>query len=202
MARPDDQSRCVRELAARTPDATSSTSPGLSENRHDRGTTPGEDDPWQHPIGARLRRVDVDPEGVGDRRRRERGNDQHPSHSLPRRTDESAGRTDHHEQIGNQQGQDSERRGPEKSIRSRPLKDDADGRVSHDRRNEDADGGVAGRAARLGDPRQRARRREIPAKGKQNTRARHDRRQCTSQRGADGEGVEKVSGPAAKIASG
>ena len=140
---------------------------GLEESRHDGRTTPGEDDPWKRPIGPRLGRVDIDPERVGDRQRRNSGNEQQPPHSLRGRTDESAGRADDHQKIDNQQGQGSERGAPEKGVRSRSMKHDADGCVSHDRREDDADRGIAGRAAYFGNPPDWARRSKIPAQCKE-----------------------------------
>ena len=77
---------------------------GIEQSYYNGCTTPDEDNPWYHPIGTRLGWVDIYPEGVGDRQSRKRGDEQHPSYSLPRRRDEDAGRADDHEQISNQEG--------------------------------------------------------------------------------------------------
>jgi hypothetical protein len=81
----------------------------VEERRYDRRATPAKHDPRNHPIGAGLGRINVHPERVGDYRRRKREDEEHPAHALFGLSEECAGRADDHEQIGDEQGQDSER---------------------------------------------------------------------------------------------
>ena len=53
--------------------------PGMQEGRDHRHAAPRQHQPRNHPIGAGLRRVDVDPQRVGDRHGRKHRNEQQPS---------------------------------------------------------------------------------------------------------------------------